>query len=166
MKMSFTPRILLKNQIMYLFSGDGEKAGMYDLNGNGKFHYISGMQSVMKRFLGIVLFKGRIIMLCRSGQMVLPPYTLTLNFYEFDERGKQWASKYEAIVSPEPLEDDVTCYAGGDYIWINEHDRDGYIISIIRVDLENGEANSLPGVDDYDGRNCVSMGLSFCPCSN
>ncbi|GLJ49063.1 hypothetical protein SUGI_1035010 [Cryptomeria japonica] len=167
----FFTTILTQNEKVYWFSEDGFDVGTYDLNGDGhmRFLRISGMQGVTHKTLGIVMHKGRIIMVCRmtvvcrGKPMELPRYTHTLNFHEFDELGLQWRSKYEAIVSPKNLPTDVIC-VGGDYIWVLE-EIEGYVNHVICVDIDTGELNIWPELCELKGRDCLSMRLSFRPCS-
>ncbi|GLJ20576.1 hypothetical protein SUGI_0374490 [Cryptomeria japonica] len=164
MTIMFSPSILIHKQKIYLFSEDGQNVGMYNLNedSNTKFLYISGMQRVMHQNLGIVMCKGRMIMVCKGEPVELPPYTHTLIFYEFDEIGFQWRSKYEAVVSPKNLTQAIC--VGGDYIWVTE-ENEGYVEYIICIDIDTGELNIWPEGWEYNGRDCLSSRLSFCPCS-
>ncbi|GLJ49062.1 hypothetical protein SUGI_1035000 [Cryptomeria japonica] len=159
--------ILMHNQKIYWFSEDGMDVCTYDLNGDGstRFLYVSGMQGVMHRSLGIVKCKGRVIMVCKGEPMELPPYTHALIFYELDEVGLQWRSKCEAIVSPMNLSSDVIC-VGGDYIWIPV-EIEGPVNHIICIDVDTGELNIWVGLWEYNGRalGVQSTRLSFCPCS-
>ncbi|GLJ49068.1 hypothetical protein SUGI_1035150 [Cryptomeria japonica] len=166
MTVRFFSSILIKNQKMYLFSENGADGGMYNLNGdsNTKSLYIWGTVGVSQP-LGIVMYKGRIIRVCKREPMVFPAYTDTLIFSELDEPSGHWISEYESIVLPKILFPGVIC-VGGDYIWVIQK-TEGYVSLIICIDIDSGELNIWPEAYSFifDVRSCVSMPLSFCPCS-
>ncbi|GLJ07677.1 hypothetical protein SUGI_0072320 [Cryptomeria japonica] len=166
MAIRFFRFILMQNQKIYWFSKNGADVGTYDLNGDGniRFHYILGKQDVHQT-LGIVMNKGRTIMICKGEPMELPPYTHLLIFYKLDELDSQWRPIYEAIVSPKKLFPGVIC-VGGDYIWVIQK-TNGYVSDIICIDIDIGELKIWPEVYPFifNVRDCLSMPLSFCPCS-
>jgi hypothetical protein len=76
----------------------------YDLNGDNEsmFHYNLGRVHNMHQVLGIVMYKGRITMVCTE-KHDHPDATDTLIFYRFDELGLKWRSEHAAIVLPHSL---------------------------------------------------------------
>ncbi|GLJ49128.1 hypothetical protein SUGI_1036430 [Cryptomeria japonica] len=164
MTICYFPFILTQNQKIYWFSRNGVDVGTYDLNGDGniKFRYILGRQDVqdVHQTLGIVRYRGRIIMVCKR-----EPYTHALLFYELDELQRRWRPKYEAVVSPNGYVSHITC-VGGDYIWVSA-EIEGCVSHIICIDIDTGELQIWPEVYPcmFNVRNCLSMPLSFCPCS-
>ncbi|GLJ14912.1 hypothetical protein SUGI_0242700 [Cryptomeria japonica] len=160
-------RTFVQNQNFYCFSKNRVDVGMYDLNGDCDSRFLCnlGMQGVrqLHQTLGIVIHKGRIIMVCKSKPMDLPSYTHDLIFYEFDELGLQWRSEYKAVVSPHHLPPRVIC-VGGDYIWIIQG-REGHVSNIISIDLDAGKLNVWPELSPFmfNVRNFLSVPLSFCP---
>ena len=104
--MSSFPSIFTQKQKIFWFCKSGARVCICDLNGDGEisFHNIlMGIKDITEQTLGIVMYKGRTIMVCKGKT----PYTHALNFYEFaeldgDHKLKQlftgmWRSKYAEI---------------------------------------------------------------------
>ncbi|GLJ47988.1 hypothetical protein SUGI_1013370, partial [Cryptomeria japonica] len=113
--------------------------------------------------LGIVMYKGRMILVRRTEAFGFSAST-ALMFYEFDDVGMQWRSKYKAVVQPHYVPRRLIC-AGGDYIWVMQK-RAGHASHIISVDIDAGELKIWP--EDlrfmFNVRKCLSMPLKFYPC--
>ena len=113
------PKIFVQNNNVYCFKIDGESLVTYDLNGdNGSmFHYNLGRKGNMHhKVLGIVMYKGRITMVCTRTQD-LPASPHTLSFYIFDELCLKWRSEHAPIVLPHSFfRCEVICYGGRLYL--------------------------------------------------
>jgi hypothetical protein len=118
------------------------------------------MGNMHHEVLGIIMYKGRITMVCTRTQD-LPAYTHTLSFYIFDELGLKWRSEHAPIVLPHSLFGSEVICCGGDYIWLIK-ETNGYASQIIYMDLDKRELKICPDVFQIMSKaiNC----LSFCPC--
>lgn len=160
MTISFSPSIFVQNRKIYWFPKNGSYVFMCDLNGDGniKHRWIPLVrEGILHHTLGVVMCKGSIIMVCKG---MLPPYTNSLMFYEFDELNGNWRFKHEAIVPFEILIRGVILF-GGDYIWV-------YASQLISIDIDSGELKTWPSEVYpfvFNVKKCLSMPLSFWPCS-
>jgi hypothetical protein len=162
MTMNLFPKIFVQNNKIYCFKIHGESVVTYDLNGDNEsmFHYNLGRVHNIQQVLGIVMYKGRITMVCTEKDDH-PDATDTLIFYRFDELGLKWRSEHAApIVLPHSLFSPQVICCGGDYIWLIQ-ETNGYVNHIICIDLDKGDVNMCPDVFQImsKARDC----LSFCP---